>query len=180
MLTHWPTEFEHQAFIYEFDEETNINCQLFKYNHKRKEWDRMEREESFVDPMIGDKYEVILRSRHELIESLGKKEINLQDRFFGEKPDLLHDNESQFACVYHHGQLTRVYYDRLRISDDSKLRRDLQWVKYATEAAYKLGYWDGMATSLSKQERPKATNKKPKQIELPLGGGVDKTIKRIT
>lgn len=184
-LTFWPTDFLKDPFVYEVgpnihgaNKKSNFT-KRFKFNQRRQEWERIDRVKPFVDPMVGDRYEVILRSKQELIETLGQKELNLQERFFGEKPDLTSDEDCQFVCVYHNSILARVYYDRMRIHDGDKLRRDLQWVKYHAEEAYKWGYWDGMGAQLSKP-MPKATSdNKPVQSELPLGGGTNKTIKRV-
>lgn len=164
VLSFWPVDFDGDAFIFEFDDSDNTSKHLFKFNKSRKEWERIERVPKLEekDPMLGDKFEVVLRSREEMDESLGEEKLlKSQGVFFGDKPDLRADDSVQFACFYHRGNLIRIYYDRLRLSDDDKLKRDLAWVKHSAEHAYKLGYYDGMSSRLSKPQQDTPASQEP-------------------
>jgi len=184
-LDFWPTDFQHQAFILEFNDSNPSVYQLvFKFNSRRNEWEPIERSKDFSDPMFGSKYEVVLRSREELITLLGENKLKSMEFFFGKKADIDDpNNHSQYACVYHQGKLVRIYTDRIRLEDDAEtLRRDLEWVRFAAEAAYAYGWFDGLAARLSKPSaalKKTAVKQPSSQIELPLGGGTNKTIKRI-
>jgi hypothetical protein len=161
------------VYIFEFDESTMPATEriLYKYNWRRVEWERFgsPKANDFIDPMLGNKYEVVMRSKEEFIEEvlggkadLGKRfnGILLKDIFGGDVNWLKEEGELYLLCIYHYGTLMRVYTDRLRMEDgDDRLLRDLKWVKWAILEGYKNGYFDGLSARLGKRE----TNKQPEE-----------------